>query len=171
MTPPRPSITLVAAVGRNGVIGRDGGLAWRDAQDMQRFRSLTWGHPVLMGRRTWDSLPAKFRPLPGRHNLVLTRDPRWQAAGATRVGSRDDALAAAVAEDAPTLFVIGGAEVYALALPLADTLELTEVDADLDGELCFPPWPRADFVPSDGPSLTDAAGQPFRFRSYRRRTT
>jgi dihydrofolate reductase len=159
---PRPSITLVAAVGRNGVIGRDGGLAWRDAQDMQRFRSLTWGHPVLMGRRTWDSLPAKFRPLPGRRNLVLTRDAAWHADGAERVASLDEALARA--GDAQMLYVIGGAQVYALALPLADTLELTEVDADLAGDVSFPPWDRAAF---DLAAMQPMAG--FRFATYRRR--
>lgn len=162
----RPSITLIAAVGRNGVIGRDGGLAWRDTQDLQRLRALTWGHPVLMGRKTWDSLPAKFRPLPGRRNLVLTRDAAWQADGAERVASLDDALAKTA--DAPTLFVIGGAEVYALALPFADTLELTEVDADLDGDVRFPRWNAAAFMQTEATPVTSAAGVPFRFVTRRR---
>jgi dihydrofolate reductase len=163
-----PAITLVAAVGRNGIIGRDGGLAWRDVQDMQHFRALTWGHPVLMGRRTWDSLPPKFRPLPGRRNLVLTRDAQWQADGAERVASLDDALQASAG--APLLFVIGGAQVYALALPRAQGLELTEVDADLAGDVAFPRWPRDAFVASAGSApLADADGRTFRFVSYRRR--
>lgn len=155
-------LTLVAAVARNGVIGRDGDLAWRNAEDMKHFRALTWGHPVLMGRKTWDSLPAKFKPLPGRRNLVLTRDAAWYADGAERVASLGDALARV--EDAPTLFVIGGAEVFAQALPRADELVLTEVDAQLDGDVFFPPWDRDAF---DLVAAQPMAG--FRFATYRRR--
>lgn len=156
------TLVLVAAVARNGVIGRDGDLAWRDAADLKRLRELTWGHPVLMGRKTWDSLPAKFRPLPGRRNLVLTRDARWQADGAERVASLDDALR--LAGDTPTLFVIGGAEVYAQTLPRADMLELTEVDAEVPGDVRFPSWERREF---DLVGVQPMTG--FRFATYRRR--
>jgi dihydrofolate reductase len=156
------TVTLVAAVARNGVIGRDGGLAWRDPADMKHFRELTWGAPVLMGRKTWDSLPAKFRPLPGRRNLVLTRDAHWQTAGAEAVASLDEALR--LAADAPTLFVIGGAEVYVQALPRADELVLTEVEADIDGDVHFPSWPRDEFE-----LVATQAMRGFRFASYRRK--
>jgi dihydrofolate reductase len=156
------TVTLVAAVARNGVIGRDGGLAWRDPADMKHFRELTWGHPVLMGRKTWDSLPAKFRPLPGRRNLVLSRDSDWRADGAERVASIADGLQRA--SDAPTLFVIGGAEVYVQALPRVDELVLTEVEADIDGDVHFPSWPRDEFE-----LVATQAMRGFRFARYRRK--
>jgi len=156
-------LVLVAAVARNGVIGRDGGLAWRNAEDMKHFRALTWGHPVLMGRKTWDSLPSKFKPLPGRRNLVLTRDASWHADGAECVASIDDALR--LAGDAPTLFVIGGAEVFHQALPHADELVLTEVDDDLEGDVHFPVWARDDFELVAAQSM-----QGFHFARYRRKS-
>jgi dihydrofolate reductase len=155
-------LVLVAAVARNGVIGRDGGLAWRDPADMKHFRELTWGAPVLMGRKTWDSLPAKFKPLPGRRNLVLTRNAAWAATGAEAVASIDAALQ--LAGDAPTLFVLGGAEIYAQALPRAHELVLTEVDEALDGDVYFPAWPRDEFE-----LVATQAMQGFRFASYRRK--
>jgi dihydrofolate reductase len=155
-------LVLVAAVARNGVIGRDGGLAWRDPADMKHFRELTCGAPVLMGRKTWDSLPAKFKPLPGRRNLVLTRNAAWAATGAEAVASIDAALQ--LAGDAPTLFVLGGAEIYAQALPRAHELVLTEVDEALDGDVYFPAWPRDEFE-----LVATQAMQGFRFASYRRK--
>ena len=85
-------ISLLAAVARNGGIGRDGTIPWRIPEDMGRFRALTMGHPVVMGRRTWDSLPDRFQPLPGRRNIVVTRNPDWRAEGAVRAGSLDEAL-------------------------------------------------------------------------------
>ena len=120
-------LSLIAGVARNGAIGRNNGLLWRLPEDMARFKALTLGHPVIMGRKTWDSLPAKFRPLPGRRNLVLSRDSGLQLEGAEVFGSLSDALAACV--DAPQVFVIGGAQIYAEALTMADRLELTEIDA------------------------------------------
>jgi dihydrofolate reductase len=140
-------VVLVAAVARNGVIGRTvdgvGDLPWRLPEDLKFFRATTMGHPVLMGRRNWESIPAKFRPLPGRRNLVLTRNPQWHAEGAEAVHGLQAALA--LTRDAPTLFVIGGAEVYRLALPLAHELILTEIDAEVEGDVHFPPWPRGQF--------------------------
>jgi dihydrofolate reductase len=136
-------IVLIAAVARNGVIGRDNDLPWRLPEDLQFFRRTTMGHPVLMGRRNWDSLPAKFRPLPGRHNLVLTRNPDWQAEGATVVHSLAQALDRL--GDAPVLYVIGGGELYRLALPLADEIVLTEIDREVDGDVHFPAWDRSAF--------------------------
>jgi dihydrofolate reductase len=130
-----PGLELVAALARNGVIGRDHGLPWRLPADLKHFRRLTWGHPVLMGRRTWDSIG---RPLPGRRNLVLTRDPAWRADGATAVDSVD--AARALAGPASTLMVIGGAEVYRLCLPLAERLRLTLIEAEIEGDVRFPEW-------------------------------
>lgn len=122
-------ITLVVAAARNGVIGKDGAIPWRLPEDLKRFKALTLGHTVVMGRKTWDSLPAKNRPLPGRRNVVVTRDPHWQADGAERMALKD-----ALAGDA---FVIGGAEIYHAALARAGRIELTEVKADFDGDAVF----------------------------------
>jgi len=131
-----PRITLVAAVARNGVIGQGGGLAWSDPADLKHFRSLTQGHAVLMGRKTWDSLPARFRPLPGRRNLVVSRQAGLQLTGAEVHASLPLALAALA--PSTQVYVIGGGEIYAQALPLAHELVLTEVDAELPGDTLFP---------------------------------
>ena len=153
-------ISLVAAVAENGVIGRDGSLPWRLSADLRRFRELTTGHHVVMGRRTWDSIG---RPLPGRMNVVLSRDPHFRPAG----GSGLQGEAAAVRREArgeadaghvrargrrageTELFVIGGAEVYALALPLADRIHLTRVAAHVDGDVRFPALDARDWT--EGP--------------------
>ena len=123
-------ITLVVAAARNGVIGKDGAIPWRLSDDLKRFKALTMGHTVVMGRKTWDSLPPKHRPLPGRRNIVVTRDAGWQAEGAERA-TLEQALAAG------DVFVIGGAEIYHAAMPLADRIELTEVQDDFDGDAVF----------------------------------
>ena len=133
-----PIVSLVAAVARNGVIGRDNGLAWHLSSDLKRFKALTMGKPMLMGRRTWNSIG---RPLPGRRTLVLTRDTGFRAEGVETVHDWDSALAAAGAE----LMVVGGAEIYALALPHADRLHLTEVEAEPAGDVRFPAFDRARF--------------------------
>ena len=140
----RVTVALVAAVARDGVIGRDGGIPWHIPEDVAHFKALTTGHAVVMGRKTWDSLPERFRPLPGRRNVVVTRDPEWNAAGAERAGSVEEALEAL--RDVDRVFVIGGAEIYAAALPFADELVLTEVDLDVDGDTFFPEWDRNGFV-------------------------
>ena len=165
MTTPR--IELVAAVARNGAIGRGNALLWHEPLDQQHFRRVTMGTPVLMGRRTWDSLPARFRPLPGRRNLVLSRDPAWRAEGAEAVPCLAAALAGAA--DAPRVCVIGGAELYALALPHADALLLTEIDADLAGDVFFPPWERSRFAEVAREPHTAKDGTPFAFVTYERR--
>jgi dihydrofolate reductase len=134
-----PTVSLVAAVARNGVIGRDNGLAWHLSSDLKRFKALTMGKPMLMGRRTWDSIG---RPLPGRRTLVLTRDRGFRAEGAETVHDWDAALAAAAGTE---LMVVGGAEIYALALPQADRLHLTEVEAEPEGDVRFPAFDRARF--------------------------
>ncbi|WP_088284090.1 dihydrofolate reductase [Ideonella sp. A 288] len=137
-------LALIAAVARNGVIGHDNQLLWRLPEDLKHLRARTMGCPVVMGRKTWDSLPPKFRPLPGRHNIVVTRQAGWQAEGATVAHSLAEALTAA--GDVPRVWVIGGAELYAAAMPLADELALTEIDADFTGDVHFPPWVRDHFT-------------------------
>lgn len=127
----RPRIALVVARARNGVIGRNGTLPWRLPDDMKRFRALTMGKAVLMGRRTWESIG---KPLAGRANLVMTRDPAFSAEGAVTVHSFDDARAHAGDE----LMVIGGAGIYALAAPWAHCVHLTAIDADIEGDTCLP---------------------------------
>lgn len=126
-------IVLVVARADNGVIGRDGALPWRLPADLKRFKALTMGKPMVMGRRTFDSLPGL---LPGRRHIVLTRDPAWRAEGAETAGSADEALALA---DADEVMVIGGAEIYALFLPVATRIELTEVHVETVGDTRLPP--------------------------------
>jgi len=157
-------ISLVAAVARGGVIGRGGTIPWRIPEDAQRFRALTMGHPVVMGRRTWDSLPVRFRPLPGRRNVVVTRNRAWHADGAERAGSLPDALR--LLDGAPQVFVIGGAELYAAALPLADELLLTEIDAEVEGDTFFPSWDRTAFEEASREEHVSETGIPFSFVTY-----
>ena len=165
--PNRPRLALIAAVARNRVIGRGGELVWRESADQQHFRRVTLGCPVIMGRKTWDSLPARFRPLPGRRNIVVTRNAGWHGEGAERAGSLAEALR--LAQDAAKVFVIGGAELYALALPQADELVLTEIEAELDGDVFFPDWPRERFaLAASEPHVSDS-GIGYRFSHYRRR--
>ena len=123
---------LIYARSRNGVIGRDNALPWHLPEDLAHFKRTTMGSSVLMGRRTWESIPRKFRPLPGRLNLVLTRQDDWQDNGAVPVSSIEAAIAQCAIET--VLWVIGGAEVYALAEPLASQAVVTEIDADFDGD-------------------------------------
>ncbi|KQW43281.1 MULTISPECIES: dihydrofolate reductase [unclassified Roseateles] len=160
------SITLVAAVAKDGAIGRDNALLWRIPEDMARFKALTTGKPVVMGRKTWESLPAKFRPLPGRRNLVVSRSVS-ELPGAEVFSTLDAALAAC---DDAEVCVIGGADIYALALPLADKLALTEVDAAFpDADRHFPAWPREQFAEALREAHTSANGQRFDFVDYLRR--
>ena len=139
-----PRVTLIAARARNGAIGRDNALPWHLPEDLQHFKAATLGHPVVMGRRTFDSIG---RPLPGRRTLVVTGDPGWARPGCERVGSLREAIARCAG--APELFVAGGARLYADAMPVADRLLLTEVDLDVEGDVFFPPidparWRLAD---------------------------
>lgn len=134
------SLILIAAVARNGAIGKDNRLLWHLPEDMKRFKQLTLGHAVLMGRKTWESLPEKFRPLPGRQNIVMTRDDAYRAEGAVVVHSLAEAIAAA---GSTAVFVIGGADIYGQTLTQADRLELTEVDDAPVGDVFFPTVDRA----------------------------
>lgn len=159
-------LTLIAAVARNGVIGSDNRLLWHLPEDMRFFKETTQGHAVVMGRKTWQSLPPRFRPLPGRRNLVLTRDAAFDARGAECVPSLDAALQRLAGEQ--QVFVIGGAELYALALPRADRLLLTELARDFDGDAHFPPWPRADFNEASRTQHDSGQGFGYQRADYRR---
>jgi len=127
-------ISYVVAVSRNGVIGREGGLPWHISSDLKRFKEITMGKPVVMGRKTWDSLPRK--PLPGRRNIVITRQPGFTAEGAEVVATPEQALALCAGE--PEVAVIGGGEIYRLFWPMVDRIYLTEVDLAVDGDTHFP---------------------------------
>jgi dihydrofolate reductase len=129
---------LIFARARNGAIGKDGVMPWHLPEDLAHFKRVTLGSPVIMGRKTWDSLPPRFRPLPGRANIVITRQADWQAPGATRATSLAEAIA--LCGDAPKAWVIGGAEIYARALPLAHIAEVTELDTDFEGDTFAPPF-------------------------------
>lgn len=136
---PGPCISLVVAVARNGVIGRDNALPWHLRSDLKRFKALTMGKPMLMGRKTYESIG---KPLPGRRSIVLTRDRAFAAPGVAVVHDWDGALAAA---DAPELAVIGGSAVFDLAMPHADRIYLTEVEAEPEGDVTLPDFDRSRF--------------------------
>lgn len=156
-----PKVYLVAAVAANGVIGTDGRLPWHLPEDLQHFKRLTLGHPVVMGRRTWESLG---RPLPGRDNIVVTRQPGYDAAGASVASSLAAALALCAVE--PVVFVIGGRELFAEALPLAAGLVLTEIHRDFPGDVRFPEYDRARWRETQREAHTAADGMRFDFVLY-----
>lgn len=160
-------ITLIAAVARNGVIGSANALPWHLPEDLKHFRQLTTGHAVVMGRKTWESLPAKFRPLPGRLNIVVTRNAGYVAPGATVVTSLE--AAHKVGAGGTALFVIGGAELYAHALPLAQRLELTEIDAEFAGDAYFPAVDRSQWREVARETGVGADGLRYAFVRYERR--
>lgn len=138
-------VTIVAAVARNGCIGKDGGLPWHIPEDMKRYRAVTMGKVVVMGRKTWESIPEKFRPLVGRINVVVTRQADYPLpAGVERVVSLQAALAAHAADE---VVINGGGAIYAEAMPRADVLDLTLVDRDVDGDTFFPPIDPAIWKP------------------------
>ena len=132
-------ISLVLAMASNGAIAVEGRIPWRIAEDMKHFKAVTIGKPILMGRKTWDSFPKK--PLPGRINIVITRDRNWRGEGAATVHSLDEAIARA--GDAEEISIIGGAEIYKLALPRADLIHLTQVHRDFAGDTRMPPFDSA----------------------------
>jgi dihydrofolate reductase len=165
---PMTSLTLIAALDRQHAIGRGGGLLWHESEDQKHFRRVTMGCPVIMGRKTWDSLPERFKPLPGRRNIVVTRQAPWQAAGAEPASSFDRALA--LAGRADKVFVIGGSELYALALPHADELVLTEIDTVFDdADAFFPAFDRNAFAETTREPQRTASGTRYDFVTYRRR--
>jgi dihydrofolate reductase len=158
------SVALIWAQSTSGVIGRDGGIPWRVPEDLARFKDLTMGHTVVMGRRTWDSLPSRLRPLPGRRNVVLSRDPDYPAGGADVVITIGDALG-----DQRT-WVIGGAEIYHLALPAATRCEITEVaiDLQLEDEDALAPVLDESWVGTSTPWQDSSSGLRYRFHSFLR---
>jgi dihydrofolate reductase len=157
-------VGLIWAQSASGVIGRGGGIPWRLPEDQARFKALTMGHTVVMGRRTWESLPAKVRPLPGRRNVVLTRQTGFMADGAEVVSTLEQALSES------ETWVIGGAEVYAVAMPRATRCEVTEVDIDLprDDADVLAPMLDDTWLGATGEWQTSKTGLRYRLHSYRR---
>ena len=159
-------VSLIWAQAHDRVIGAGGRLPWHLPEDLRLFKQLTTGSTVVMGRRTWESLPERNRPLPGRRNVVLTRDPAWSADGAERAGSPEEVLAAA-----PDCWVIGGAEVYAAFLPHASRLVVTDVDLAVDGDTRAPApdagWRRVARTPEDG-WATSSSGLRYAVGEYER---
>jgi dihydrofolate reductase len=162
----KPVIALIAAVARNRAIGKDNALLWRLSEDLQFFKRTTMGCPVIMGRKTYDSIG---RPLPGRRNIVITRNAEWSAPGVEAAPSLQAALSM-LGEDTAKAFVIGGAQIYAEALPLVDEVVLTEIDHDFDADAFFPEWDKSAFIevvrePHHAPAPNDFA---YAFVTYRR---
>lgn len=158
------TVGLIWAQSTSGVIGRDGGIPWRLPEDQARFKELTMGHTVVMGRLTWESLPAKVRPLPGRRNVVITRQAEYVADGADVVTMLEDALTG------DESWVIGGEQIYALALPIATRCEVTEVEIDLprqDADAVAPVLDAA-WTGTAGEWLTSSSGLRYRYHSYHR---
>lgn len=166
----RPRIALIAALARNRVIGRDNAMPWHLPADLKRFKSLTLGHAVVIGRKTWDSIVASLgKPLPGRTSIVVSRAAGLRIEGAIVVDSVVSAIAAATAAGtAGELFVIGGAEIYALALPFADRLYLTEINAEVPGDAWFPPFNPEDFVETAREAGPPAGELRYDFVTYER---
>lgn len=160
------ALHLIFARAANGVIGRNNALPWHLPEDLAHFKRLTLGCPVIMGRKTWDSLPPRFRPLPGRRNVVVTRQPDWQAEGALCAHSLPEALHQC--QDQPDVWVIGGAELYAQALPLAASAEVTEIDAPFEGD-AYAPELDANWVETARLPQTSAGGLNFSFVTYQKR--
>ena len=156
-------IYLIAAVARNGVIGAHGKLPWQLPEDLRHFKQLTLGHPVIMGRRTWESLG---KPLPGRENIVVSRKAGFEAPGASVAATLEAAVAMCTGE--AVAFVIGGAELYAAALPLADGLVLTEIHQDYEGDTRFPDWDRKAWRAAQKETHTSDKGVRFDFVLYER---
>ena len=161
------TVGLIWAQTPTGVIGRDGAIPWHLPEDLAHFKQATAGSAVVMGRRTWESLPARNRPLPGRRNIVVTRQPEWSAPGAEKAPSVDAALDLAALDLAKTAWVIGGAEIYRTAMHRASELLVTEVDIDVDGD-AFAPVIGAEFALVDDGAWQQsrADGTRFRFRRY-----
>lgn len=158
-------IALIYARAANGVIGKDGSMPWHLPEDLAHFKGLTQGNPVIMGRKTWDSLPARFRPLPGRRNIVVTRQENWNENGVQRASNLGEALQ--LCESSETVWVIGGAQIYALALPLADRVEVTEIGRAFEGDT-FAPALGPEWRESAREAHSSADGLPFAFVRYDR---
>ncbi|MBW9119155.1 dihydrofolate reductase [Microbacterium trichothecenolyticum] len=158
-------IALIWAEAHDRVIGADGGMPWHVPEDLAHFKALTLGAPVVMGRRTWESFPARFRPLPGRRNIVITRQDDWTDAGAERSGSLEAALALADEGSPERIWVIGGGQLFREAIDLADLLEVTELDVAVEGDTLAPDrsdWATVATDPAEG-WHTSGSGIRYRF--------
>jgi dihydrofolate reductase len=151
------TLALIWAQAHDRVIGLAGGMPWHVPEDLAHFKELTMGEPVIMGRKTWDALDPRFRPLPGRRNLVMTRDPSWSAPGAEVIGQ--------IPDDG---WIIGGAELFALTIDRASRLEVTELDLDVEGDTFAPPIGPSWQLESETPWETSRTGIPYRFLTYTR---
>ena len=165
----KPEICVILAIARDGAIGHDGDLLWHLPADLRHFKQLTMGHPVIMGRRTWESLPKGA--LPGRRNIVVTRNPAFEAPGAEVAGSEQEALG--MCEGAPRVYIIGGARLYESTLPLAGKLLLTRVEAvypEADTRMPDPSLsPGMELVEASGQLSDERSGLSFRFETYVRK--
>lgn len=159
-----PRVYLVAAVAANGIIGARGKLPWHIPEELKHFKKLTLGHPIIMGRRTWESLKG---PLPGRENIVVTRTAGYQATGAAVANSLEAALAMCAGE--PVAFVIGGTQLFEASLPIAAGLVLTEIQRDYEGDTWFPAWDRSQWRESQREAHTAPDGTRFDFVFYEKK--
>ena len=164
-SPGGPRLYLVAAVAANGIIGANGKLPWHLPEDLKHFKQLTLGHPVIMGRKTWESLG---RPLPSRENIVISRKPSFDAPGAAVAASLEGAIALCAGEK--VAFVIGGHDIFAASLPLAAGLVLTEIRRDYPGDVRFPDYDRSQWREAQREAHTSADGVRFDFVLYERAT-
>lgn len=170
-----PEIGMIWAQTAQGVIGAQGGIPWQVPEDFTHFRRTTQGHPVIMGRATWDSLPPRFRPLPGRANVVLTRQPHCVAPGAQVAHDLQEALALARVHQPDQIWIIGGAQIYHLGLAYAQRLVITTVDVQVPGTAYAPTWPREQWIlqrrdPQTG-WHTSSTGIAYRIEDWRRGET
>ena len=161
------AIHLIYARAANGVIGLNNTMPWHLPEDLAHFKQLTSGCAVVMGRKTWDSLPERFRPLPGRTNIVVTRNADWQAEGVLRAASLEDALTLG-AQHGDTVWVMGGAQIYAQALPLADVVEMTIIHQDFEGDAFAPTLDPQQWQQAAREDLVSTKGLPFSFVRYSR---
>ena len=174
VTPPhaetkdRTRVYLVAAVASNGTIGAGNRMPWHLPEDLRHLKTLTLGHPVIMGRKTFESIMASLgKPLPGRENIVVSRTPGLEIPGVSIASSIEGALAFCIGE--PVAFVIGGGELYRAALPLADGIVLTEIGRDYPGDPKFPDWDRSAFKETQRKPQTSSEGLPFDFVLYEKK--
>jgi dihydrofolate reductase len=161
------SIALIAAISQNRVLGKDNQLVWHLPKDMRFFKTKTMGYPVIMGRKTFESFG---NPLPGRTNIVITRNPAYRAEGAIVVASLDEALTEAAKYHTDTVFIAGGAEIYRQALSVADTMYLTHIHAEVEGDAFFPEFSETDWQPASRESVSadDKHAYPFDFVTWKR---
>ena len=164
-------IIIIAAVAENNAIGKDNSIPWRISEDFQHFKKLTMGHPCIMGRKTFESLPPAFRPLPGRENLILTSDRNYHHEGAEKFNSLEDAIGYCRKKKEEKVFIIGGASVYASAMKIADALEITRIHGNFDGDAFFPEisqdeWKIVSSEDLEGTDLKNSVSVKFSFLRY-----